>query len=360
LGGCSILPRWIYDRENQVVTQFILPNLWMGELGIGLVVDSPLSSFSGKEHQVVIRLSPCKFLNGRIKWPPYSPLASFWKVISNGCPILSLCIFERENQAVAQLSPFKFIKGKIGQLPNSRPSSFWKGAVGCCQILHLQVFPKGRFRQLPDFPHASFWRGKSIAQFSPFEFLKGSIEWLLDSPPSNFWSGELGGHPIFHLWIIEGEHLVVSWFSPFKSLQRGELGNHLILPLWVFEGENQAGTWFFPYLSQPHFVQVWGWSPTLGKVGDLESFGTPECSELDSKAQNTLHWECDMALERSRLGLQLWCRPRRNRIPQSGVMTVQSSESPTGTVSGLHFGSPNKMCHLDVASTTSYRKYYRE
>ncbi len=43
-------------------------------------------------------------------------------------------------------------------------------------------------------------------------------------------------------------------------------------------------------LSQPHFGQVWGWSPTLGKVEDLESSGTPECSELDSKGQNTLHW----------------------------------------------------------------------
>jgi hypothetical protein len=43
-------------------------------------------------------------------------------------------------------------------------------------------------------------------------------------------------------------------------------------------------------MSQPHFGQVWGWSPTFGKVGDLESFGTPECSELDIKAQNTSHW----------------------------------------------------------------------
>jgi hypothetical protein len=43
-------------------------------------------------------------------------------------------------------------------------------------------------------------------------------------------------------------------------------------------------------VSQPHFGQVWGWSPTLGKVGDLESFGTPECLELDSKDQNTSHW----------------------------------------------------------------------
>jgi hypothetical protein len=43
-------------------------------------------------------------------------------------------------------------------------------------------------------------------------------------------------------------------------------------------------------MSQPHFGQVWGWSPTLGKVGELESFGTPECSKLDSKGQNTSHW----------------------------------------------------------------------
>jgi hypothetical protein len=42
-------------------------------------------------------------------------------------------------------------------------------------------------------------------------------------------------------------------------------------------------------MSQPHFGQVWGSSPTLGKVGDLESSGTPECLELNSKAQNTSH-----------------------------------------------------------------------
>jgi hypothetical protein len=35
---------------------------------------------------------------------------------------------------------------------------------------------------------------------------------------------------------------------------------------------------------------VWGWSPTLGKVEDLESSGTPECLELDSKEKNTSHW----------------------------------------------------------------------
>jgi hypothetical protein len=44
------------------------------------------------------------------------------------------------------------------------------------------------------------------------------------------------------------------------------------------------------YMSQPYFAQVWGWSSTLGKSEDWESSGTPECSELDSKAQNTSHW----------------------------------------------------------------------
>jgi hypothetical protein len=33
-----------------------------------------------------------------------------------------------------------------------------------------------------------------------------------------------------------------------------------------------------------------GVKPNTCKVGDLESSGTPECLELDSKAQNTLHW----------------------------------------------------------------------
>jgi len=47
-------------------------------------------------------------------------------------------------------------------------------------------------------------------------------------------------------------------------------------------------TWGF--LSHPYFGQVWGWSPTLGKVRDLEFPGTPECSELNKKEKNTSHW----------------------------------------------------------------------
>jgi hypothetical protein len=69
-------------------------------------------------------------------------------------------------------------------------------------------------------------------------------------------------------------------------------------------------------------------------------------------------WACNMALERSQRGLKLWFRPRRDPTLQSGVMAVQSSGSPAGTISGLHFGSPGYLCHSDVASATSRREYY--
>jgi len=60
---------------------------------------------------------------------------------------------------------------------------------------------------------------------------------------------------------------------------------------------------------QPHFGQVWGWSPTLGKVGDLESSGTPECSELDNKAQNISHWGVLGVIEKV-LKRRYWKWPR--------------------------------------------------
>ncbi len=33
-----------------------------------------------------------------------------------------------------------------------------------------------------------------------------------------------------------------------------------------------------------------GVKPNIPKVGDLESSGTPECLEFDSRGQNTSHW----------------------------------------------------------------------
>jgi hypothetical protein len=40
-----------------------------------------------------------------------------------------------------------------------------------------------------------------------------------------------------------------------------------------------------------------------------------------------------MALERSRQGLQVWLRPRRDQTWQSGVMSAQSPGTPPGTIS---------------------------
>jgi hypothetical protein len=151
-----------------------------------------------------------------------------------------------------------------------------------------------------------------------------------------------------------------------------------------------------------------GVKPNTWKSWDLESTGTPECSDLDSKGQNTSHWgvlgvvgkvlkrryrkwpridnsdicspsygqkkgresnwqfdsrplksresmpsrhpnrDCDTSLERSRRGLQVWFRHRRDPTLQSGVMAVWNSGSPAKTKSGLHFGSPRNLCHSDV------------
>jgi len=151
---------------------------------------------------------------------------------------------------------------------------------------------------------------------------------------------------------------------------------------WSLVYAERGCIWHGCCLSQPHFGQVWGWSPTLGKVGGLESSGTPECSELDSKAQNTLHWgvlgvigkvlkrkyqkwphighsnvcsprygqnkgrepttksrestftrhlleECNTALESFRRELQLWLRTRPDQSSGRGAVAVQSPGTPT-------------------------------
>jgi len=68
--------------------------------------------------------------------------------------------------------------------------------------------------------------------------------------------------------------------------------------------------------------------------------------------------ECNTALKSSGRELQHWFRTRPDPSSGRGAMAVQSSGSPAGTLSGLHFGSPNKMCHSDVASATIRREYY--
>jgi hypothetical protein len=70
-------------------------------------------------------------------------------------------------------------------------------------------------------------------------------------------------------------------------------------------------------MSQPHFGQVWGVKPNTWKSWDLESFGTLECSELDNKAQNTLHWGV--------LGvIGKFLRPRYRKWPRIGHLDICS------------------------------------
>ncbi len=163
---------------------------------------------------------------------------------------------------------------------------------------------------------------------------------------------------------------------------------------------------------------MWGEAHTL-KSGNLESSGTPENSELELKGQNTLHWgvlsvigkvlKC-RCLNWPRIGhLDIWSpsygqkkgresnwqfdsRPLKvgNRPPPdvrwqcatrcwkaleesynfgSNLVPIQARGEKlwmpkilrvqTGTVSGLHLGSPGKKSHLDVAFARSWREYYK-
>jgi hypothetical protein len=84
----------------------------------------------------------------------------------------------------------------------------------------------------------------------------------------------------------------------------------------------------------------------------------PTTKSRESTSSRRRLEECDTALESSRRELRLWFRTRSDPSSRRGAMAVQSFGSPVGTLSGLHFGSPNKMCHSNVASTTSRREYY--
>jgi hypothetical protein len=67
----------------------------------------------------------------------------------------------------------------------------------------------------------------------------------------------------------------------------------------------------------------------------------------------THHWK---ALEESyKFGLDFV--PIRSRDEK--LWSLKVSKVQTGTVSGLHFGSPGKKCHSDVASAGERREYYK-
>jgi hypothetical protein len=84
----------------------------------------------------------------------------------------------------------------------------------------------------------------------------------------------------------------------------------------------------------------------------------PTTKSRESTSSRPPNWKCNMALERSWRGLQLWFKPRCDQTWKSGVMSSQSSETPTGTISGLQLRSPGKKSHLDVASVERCREYY--
>jgi len=105
---------------------------------------------------------------------------------------------------------------------------------------------------------------------------------------------------------------------------------HLQPKLWAKEGPG---------------VKLAVWLPTT-KI--RESTSSRRCLE-----------ECDTALESSWRELQLWFRTRPDPSSGRGVMATQSFGSSTGTLLRLHFGSPNIMCHSDVASAVRCREYYK-
>jgi len=85
----------------------------------------------------------------------------------------------------------------------------------------------------------------------------------------------------------------------------------------------------------------------------------PTTKSRESTSSRRRLGECNTALESSRRDLQHWFKTRPDPSSGRGAMAAQSSGSPTGTLSGLHFGSPNKMCHSDVASATNRKEYYK-
>ncbi len=66
----------------------------------------------------------------------------------------------------------------------------------------------------------------------------------------------------------------------------------------------------------------------------------PTTKSRESTSSQPPNWECNTSLKRSRRGLQVWFRPRRDQTPQSGVMSSQSPGTPPGTISG-QFRDPN-------------------
>jgi hypothetical protein len=87
-------------------------------------------------------------------------------------------------------------------------------------------------------------------------------------------------------------------------------------------------------VSQPYFGPSVGVKPNTPKVGNLESSGTPECLELDSKAQNTSHWGVLDVIEKV-------SKRRYRKWPRIGHLDIcgPSYEQKKGRESNWQFNS---------------------
>jgi hypothetical protein len=98
------------------------------------------------------------------------------------------------------------------------------------------------------------------------------------------------------------------------------------IQLWIWEEqqiEPKIQRFCYKYLLHTTSIAtpLWqnvGVKPNTPKVGDLESSGTPECLEFNSKAQNTSHWDVLDVIEKV-----LKCRYRK--WPHIGHLDICSS-----------------------------------
>jgi hypothetical protein len=100
-------------------------------------------------------------------------------------------------------------------------------------------------------------------------------------------------------WRFQGSHLGVPrqktiWMPFSRSGAKYTIWGKVVVspesePWWILWVRGCMWLVLAPSVATPLWPSV-GLKPNTSKVGDLESPGTPECLELDRKAQNTLHW----------------------------------------------------------------------
>jgi hypothetical protein len=68
---------------------------------------------------------------------------------------------------------------------------------------------------------------------------------------------------------------------------------------------------------------------------------------------------CNILLESSQWGLQIFFRPHLHRRSTRKIMVHQIAKVPTLAILGLPLGSPGTKSHLDVGPVGSHRIYYK-